>query len=96
MAAPETTIIPKERIPLLRFPRQAVPLTEEDRHQLLAMLHQATRLGNGEHGKCRIVFEDDEGRKAVETTVWTYDQDHIVLKYGLSIPVGRVVSVTIP
>lgn len=96
MAAPDITIIPKERIPLLRFPRQAIALTEEARRDLQAMLHQATRLGNGEHGKCRIVFEDDEGRKAVETTVWTFDQDNIVLKYGMSIPVGRVLSVVFP
>jgi hypothetical protein len=94
--APEITIIPKERIPMLRFPRQAIALPDEQRRDLTAMLHQATRLGNGEHGKCRIVFEDDEGRKAVETTVWTFDQDNIVLKYGMSIPLGRVVSITIP
>ncbi len=96
MAAPDITIIPKERIPLLRFPRQSLVLSEHDRHELRHMLQQATRLGNGEHGKCRIVFEDDEGCKAVETTVWTYDNDNIVLKYGMSIPVGRVLRVIIP
>ena len=94
--ATDVTIIPKERIALLRFPRQPLSMSDSDRQQLRTMLHQATRLGNGEHGKCRIVFEDDEGRKAVETTVWTYDQENIVLKYGMSIPLARVLSISFP
>jgi hypothetical protein len=32
----------------------------------------------------------------VETTIWTYDPENIVLKYGTTIPVYRVVSIDIP
>lgn len=34
-------------------------------------------LGNVEHGKCRIALQDDEGFKAVETTIWTFDPENI-------------------
>jgi hypothetical protein len=96
MPTPHIPIIPKERIPSLRFPRQPLAMTDEQRREIQQELANATRLGNTEHGKCRIVFEDDEGVKAVETTIWTFDPDNIVLKYGTTIPVARVISVSIP
>lgn len=96
MLMPNATIIPKERISSLRFPKQPLSLSEDQRQENLRKMADATRLGNAEHGKCRIVFEDDEGVKAVETTIWTFDPDNIVLKYGMTIPVARVVSVDIP
>lgn len=96
METPSALIIPKEQISGLRFPAQPVHANEEQRRSILNTLQQATRLGNAEHGKCRIVFQDDEGLKAVETTIWAFDPDNIVLKYGTTIPVSRVVSIDIP
>ncbi len=90
------TVIQKERISSLRFPRQSLMLSGPERDGILKMMEKATRLGNTEHGKCRILFQDDEGLKAVETTIWTYDAENIVLKYGMTIPVARVVSVEFP
>ena len=46
--------------------------------------------------KCRILFRDDEGIKYVETTVWTFDRDRIVLKYGTTIPFQRVIDILFP
>ena len=96
METPSAVIIPKEQISGLRFPTQPVHVNEEQRRSILNTLQQATRLGNAEHGKCRIIFQDDEGLKAVETTVWTYDLHNIVLKYGMTIPVSRVVGIEFP
>lgn len=93
---PQHTIIPKERIPSLRFPRQPVELTADEQREIHRKMEQATRLGNGEHGKCRILFLDDEGLKAVETTIWAFDRENIVLKYGMTIPVARVVGIEFP
>ncbi|MDQ3101607.1 MAG: hypothetical protein M3R08_09490 [Bacteroidota bacterium] len=90
------TLIQKEDIASLHFPRQALPLSEHERRRIFDRMLEATRLGNVEHGKCRIIFEDDEGVKAVETTIWTFDPQNIVLKYGMSIPVSRVLSIDIP
>lgn len=96
MLATNAPLIPKELIAGLRFPKQPVTLSDQQRASLQARLNEAMRLGNGEHGKCRITFSDEEGVKAVETTVWTYDADNIVLKYGLVIPVARVLSIEFP
>lgn len=96
MLAPNTNLIPKELVAGLRFPRQQVSITEEQRKAIHTKLFEATRLGNTERGKCRITFLDDEGPKAVETTIWTFDPDNIVLKYGMVIPVARVLSIEIP
>jgi len=96
MQVMNATLIPKELIATLHFPRQALLLSEHQRRRIMERMHEATRLGNAEHGKCRIIFEDDEGVKAVETTIWTYDPENIVLKYGMTIPVSRVLSVEIP
>ncbi len=93
---PFTNLIPKERIPSLHFPKQALPLSPAEHDAIIDRLHWATRLGNAEHGKCRIHFQDDEGPKAVETTVWTFDADNIVLKYGMTIPIARVLAIEIP
>ena len=88
--------IPKEDIPSLRFPREAVHLSDDHRDKLRKKLDQAMRLGNNEHVKCRILFRDDEGIKYVETTVWTFDRDRIVLKYGTTIPFQRVIDILFP
>ena len=96
MLPPNAQIIPKEQISSLRFPRQPLVLSERERSVILKNMAKATRLGNAEHGKCRIVFQDDEGVKAVETTIWTFDPENIVLKYGMVIPVARVISVEFP
>jgi hypothetical protein len=88
--------IPKERIPSLRFPRQPLPMSAEQRKEIEQKMELAARLGNGEHGKCRILFQDDEGLKAVETTIWAFDPENIVLKYGMTIPVSRVVGIEFP
>ncbi|HRH36896.1 MAG TPA: hypothetical protein PK760_01040 [Flavobacteriales bacterium] len=93
---PSFHLIPKERIPSLRFPRQPLPLTMAEHDSIMGKLLWATRLGNGEPGKCRILFQDDEDVKAVETTVWAFDTENIVLKYGMTIPIARVVDVEIP
>lgn len=96
MLPPNAQIIPKEQISSLRFPRQPLALSERERTVILKNMAKTTRLGNAEHGKCRIVFQDDEGVKAVETTIWTFDPENIVLKYGMVIPVARVISVEFP
>jgi len=90
------TLIPKEQIPALCFPTEPVSITMDQRRSILRVLQVATRLGNAMHGKCRIVFQDDQGYKAVETTIWAFDPENIVLKHGTTIPVSRVVSIEIP
>ncbi len=90
-----TTIhrIEKEDVPALHFPTDPVHLNEEHRALRDRNIARAALLGNLEHTKCRIVFRDSEGMKVVETTVWAFDTDRIVLKKGVTIPVARVIEV---
>lgn len=68
-------------------------LSEEHRALRDRNIARAAKLGNLEHTKCRIVFRDSEGMKVVETTVWAFDADSVVLKKGMTIPISRVIEV---
>ncbi|MBK9274456.1 MAG: hypothetical protein IPM49_07950 [Flavobacteriales bacterium] len=89
-------VIAKEDLERLRFPQEAVLLTDAHRTELKKKVARAVQLGNGEHGKCRILFRDAEGLKAVETTIWSADDRTLVLKYGATIPLGRVIDIEMP
>ncbi len=87
-------LIPKEQVANLRFPAAEVLINKEDRHKLYEKLKQATVLGNIDHSKIRIVFEDNEARKMIETTIWATGEKNIVLKHGMTIPIHRIVEVS--
>jgi hypothetical protein len=89
--------IPKEALASVHFPKEPLSLSAEQRAELLQRIHRAIRLGNArDHVKCRILFEDDQGLKYVETTIWTADHDVVVLKYGMTIPVARIRAIEFP
>ena len=62
---------------------------------LLKKLHDAEKLGNLFHNKIEIIFQDSEGLKEVNTTIWAVGEDHIVLKKGVFIPIHRIISINI-
>ena len=53
-------------------------------------LDLALTLGNLEHVKIKIYFEDDEGPKVVDTTIWGVTDSRVILKQGVVIPVNRI------
>ena len=84
------TIVEKESIRDLKFPDNEV-LTSKDAIRLReADLERALKLGNLEHNKIKIVFEDAEGVKQVETTVWGVTDKRVILKQGVLIPIHRI------
>lgn len=85
--------VTKEEVPHLHFPSEPVHLSEAHRALRDHNIARAMRLGNLEHTKCRIVFRDNEGMKVVETTVWAFDEQNVVLKLGVVIPLARVIEV---
>jgi len=87
------TIVQKEDIEKLVFPNQSIDRTEEQTKELNKKLQDAMSLGNLHHTKIKIIFEDSEGAKEVETTVWVASDNYISLKAGVSIPVRRIVEV---
>ncbi|HTA82585.1 MAG TPA: hypothetical protein VK783_06625 [Bacteroidia bacterium] len=82
--------IEKEEIAKLHFPESEVLTTADDLTRRKYELERASQLGNGDHVKIKIVFEDTESIKQVETTVWAVTGERVVLKHGITIPIKRI------
>jgi hypothetical protein len=87
--------IEKEIIGELHFPSEEVLLDKELIKQRASDLSSALSLGNLEHGKIKIYFEDNQSCKVVETTVWGLTDKRVILKHGYGIPINRIHSVQI-
>lgn len=84
------TLIEKELISSLSFKSKE---TVEQHPKLQEQIESATRLGNGYHGKVSILFQDDEGLKRVDTTIWAHGGKYICLKGGTWLPIDRIVEI---
>ena len=87
---PNFEFIEKEKIHLLSFPKSDVLVSTEEVHQRNLDLNRALSLGNLEHSKIKIYFEDNQSKKVVETTVWGVTDQRVILKQGNSIPINRI------
>ena len=82
--------IEKEFIQSLRFPKTDVLNDVETMYQRTSDLNRAQSLGNLEHSKIKIFFEDNNSKKVVETTVWAVTDNAVILKRGVRIPINRI------
>lgn len=82
--------IEKEIIHSLKFPNSDVLQDNEAIHQRRSDLNRAQSLGNLEHSKIKIYFEDNHSKKVVETTVWAVTDNRVILKQGVGIPINRI------
>jgi hypothetical protein len=82
--------IEKENIHSLRFPKNDVLQDKDAIFQRNSDLNRAQSLGNLEHSKIKIFFEDNQSKKVVETTVWAVTDHQVVLKQGVGIPINRI------
>jgi len=83
-------IIEKEAIENLHFPDNDVLDDKDEIQQRNSELDRALTLGNLEHSKIRIYFEDDKSKKVVETTIWGVTDKRVILKQGVVIPINRI------
>ncbi|UGS24609.1 hypothetical protein [Flavobacterium channae] len=83
-------LIEKESITALNFPKEDVLEEKEDILDRKNDLERALALGNLEHLKIKIYFEDDSSKKLVETTIWGVTDNRVILKQGVVIPVNRI------
>jgi hypothetical protein len=91
-----TKKIEKEEVENLRFPNKPIKVrTKEEQIALVLKLKKAEQLGNLFHNKIEIIFQDEEGLKELNTTIWAVGEDHILLKKGVFIPVNRIVSIVL-
>jgi len=82
--------IEKESITKLQFPKYDVLEDYDAITQRIADLYRALTLGNLEHSKIKIYFEDNQSKKVVETTVWGVTDNSVILKQGVGIPINRI------
>ena len=83
-------IVEKEQLSNLIFPKHEVLTKEEEINQRFSDLSRALVLGNIEHSKIKIYFEDGNSKKVVETTVWGLTDERVILKQGIGIPINRI------
>ncbi|EAZ95875.1 hypothetical protein FBBAL38_00610 [Flavobacteria bacterium BAL38] len=74
----------------MSFPTSEVLHDKADILQRKNDLDRALTLGNLEHVKIKIFFEDDSSKKSVETTIWGVTDNRVILKQGVVIPVNRI------
>lgn len=93
MIQPSTAMISpvlKEEVPHLNFPNAEVLSAPETMEKRRKDLEQAVVLGNTYKGKTKIVFEDSEGVKQIETHIWGLTDKRVILKQGIVIPIHRI------
>jgi hypothetical protein len=93
MTATDFEKIEKETIEHLKFPVSEVLIDPAQIKERTSDLARALSLGNLEHSKIKIYFEDDMSCKIVETTVWAVTDKRVILKQGVGIPINRIHSV---
>ncbi len=82
--------IEKEAVAFLKFPDLEVLSSNDDIKIRSSNLERALKLGNIEHDKIKIIFEDNQGLKQVNTTIWGVTDKRIILKKGVVIPINRI------
>ncbi|MFV8271143.1 hypothetical protein ACNQGP_14580 [Flavobacterium sp. GT2N3] len=86
----EFKIIDKEDIAFLKFPQTDVLSDVDEIKTRISAINRALSLGNLEHSKIKIFFEDIESKKIVDTTVWGVTDKNVILKQGVMIPIHRI------
>jgi uncharacterized protein (UPF0248 family) len=87
--------VQKETVKTSIFPREEVLKNKESAAERRSMLERATILSNLYHNKVKIVFEDRDGSKMVDTTIWATTEAAIMLKGGVVIPIHRIHSINL-
>ncbi|WP_162051976.1 hypothetical protein [Pontibacter pamirensis] len=87
-------LVEKEQLPSFSFAQEDVLADLAARNKRRWDLSRATSLGNAYRGKVEITFQTADGeKKRVDTTVWTVDDQFMVLKAGRYIPINSVLGV---
>ena len=82
--------IGKEDISHLVFPNAEVMMSPEAIEQRRLALERSVVLGNTYKGKAKIIFEDSEGMRQIETHIWGLTDKRVILKQGIVIPIHRI------
>lgn len=95
MNRPIVCLVEKELIGQLHFPSDDVLFSKAEQVNRDLNLKRALSLGNIDHAKVKITFQDIEGTKQVETTIWGVTDKEVILKQGRVIPIRRIIDVQV-
>ena len=87
--------IEKESLDAINFPQREVLLDEKKITQREYNAKRAIRLGNLFKDKVKVIFEDTEGMKMIQTTVWGMTERYLIFKRGMVIPLNRIHEIII-
>jgi len=87
-------LVDKEAVGNLHFPNEEVLSSPDLQQKREYELQRASSLGT-DKVKIKIIFEDTEALKQVETTVWAVTKERVVLKHGATIPIKRIHEIKI-
>jgi len=94
MRNPNITYIEKEVVPFLQFPKEEVLPSKQAQSDRCRLLKTAMKLGNLERQKVQLLFQDNEGLKQIETTIWGVTDRSVILKQSIVLPVQRILAVS--
>ena len=89
------SVINKEHIARLHFSGRDVLSLPDEIEERRANAEIGLLLGNNYKCKVKIIFEDSESVKQVETTIWGLTDMHLILKGGITIPLHSIYKVEI-
>lgn len=87
--------VPKENLAGMIFPSGEVLPLRKQQAERKKLLERAIDFGNYAQYKVAILFEDNEGPKRVETTIWDMDDKNIYLKNRITVPLHRILEVKV-
>lgn len=85
--------IEKEQVRDLHFSKEKVTLNPKELKRIDNLMYMGMVLGNSYRHKVKIIFNSEEGKQQVETTIWATTDDRIVLKGGTIIPKSAIINI---
>jgi len=87
-------LIQKEQIHLIKFSKEDVLSSKDEKNLRVHYLNRASQLGNLLKNKVDIYFKDAENKlMRVQTTIWAVTKNSVILKKGTIIPLHRIIRI---
>jgi hypothetical protein len=83
-------LINRESLSGLQYPEEEVLDSNEKKEKRFTDIKRGLLLGNNFKNKVKIIFEDKEGPKELQTTIWGVTDKRVILKEGHVIPIHRI------
>jgi uncharacterized protein (UPF0248 family) len=90
---PQTALVDTEEIVLLHFPKEDILFSKDEQAARKAIIEEIQSDNKNKTQTFRIIFQDIEGLKAVESRIWALSEKEVILKKGVTIPIQRILKI---